>query len=100
MIIKNTKFGEVEYVTVCEFGTGDIEMTPTLKTNGRVFLAMKTTDEPHEIGIKRDGGYATTNDLKPEIVLSFDKIESIDAVISSLLDCKEELLKDEIELNK
>ena len=68
-----------------EFGTGDIRMTGAL--SGGVGALCCITQEPHEIGEKvpvED----TWDTEQAEVVLTFTKTESIDALIAELQDVK------------
>lgn len=92
MIIKNATFGKTENTIVCELGAGDVFMLGSKKgNNGEVILALKTI-EPREIGIKRKTDINSFDELQPEIVFIFNKIESLDALIDTLLDCRTEML--------
>ena len=68
-----------------EFGTGDIRMTGAL--SGGIGALCCITQEPHEIGEKvpvED----TWDTEQAEVVLTFTKTESIDALIGELQDVK------------
>ena len=94
MINKNCIYGKVTGVTVAEFGTGDIEMNGSEKDkNGSVHLAFKTVETPGIIGKKVKSTYKTFDEMQPEIVFIFNKIESIDSVINMLKDCRKDFKK-------
>ena len=68
-----------------EFGTGDIRMTGAL--SGGIGALCCITQEPHETGEKvpvED----TWDTEQAEVVLTFTKTESIDALIAELQDVK------------
>ena len=68
-----------------EFGTGDIRMTGALSNNIGALCCI--TQPPHEIGEKvpvEDGW----DPVQAEAILTFSKIESIDALIAELQDVK------------
>lgn len=68
-----------------EFGTGDIRMTGAL--SGGIGALCCITQEPHEIGEKvpvED----TWDTEQAEVILTFTKTESIDALIAELQDVK------------
>lgn len=68
-----------------EFGTGDIRMTGAL--SGGIGALCCITQEPHEIGekIPVEDTWGTE---QAEVVLTFTKTESIDALITELQDVK------------
>ena len=68
-----------------EFGTGDIRMTGTL--SGDIGALCCITQEPHKIG-ERVSVEDTWNVDQAEVILTFTKTESIDALIAELQDVK------------
>lgn len=68
-----------------EFGTGDIRMTGAL-SNGIGALCC-ITQEPHEIG-ERVNVEDSWNTDQAEVILTFTRTESIDALIAELHDVK------------
>jgi len=93
MIIKNAVYGKTQNVTICELGSGDVWMLGSKKgEKGEVVLALKTT-EPREINVKENAEVGSYDEMQPEIVFIFNKIESLDALIGSLQDCRNEMLK-------
>ena len=95
MIYKKADFGNTEGIMVCEMGFGDIGMHGSAKgANGEVVLAFKTYSEPHPINVVEKSPYKSFDEMQPELVFIFNKVESIDSVISMLVDCREELLKE------
>lgn len=68
-----------------EFGTGDIRMTGAF-SNGIGALCC-ITQEPHEIG-EKVSVEDTWNVSQTEVILTFTKTESIDALIAELQDVK------------
>ena len=61
-----------------EFGTGDIRMTGALSNNIGALCCI--TQPPHEIGEKVP--------VQAEVILTFSRTESIDALIAELQDVK------------
>ena len=89
MITKNAKYGKTKYVVVAEMGTGDVHMIGSEKAeNGSVHLAFKTTKTPQPVDTK----VKSYDEFQPEIVFIFNKVESIDSLISMLQDCRSEML--------
>lgn len=81
-----------------EFGVGDIRMTACL--NGDVGVLCCDTQRPHGIGEKvpvEDGW----NVDQSEVIMTFSRPESIDALIAELTDAKDMMLGNyKGELNK
>jgi hypothetical protein len=87
LIHKNGKVGDVEGVTICVFGSGDIDVSTSDYADGSgtalMFTNMKKPVMP--IGTDLVGNYGkSTNELGVDVVLEFHKIESIDVVIDAL----------------
>jgi hypothetical protein len=92
MIHKDATFGKTKNVTLLEFGTGDILMTGSRKSDeGITVVAMKTMNKPMPINVRFDSRYKTFNEMQPEVVLVFKEIESIDSLISALQNTKIEM---------
>lgn len=68
-----------------EFGTGDIRMTGAL--SGGIGALCCITQEPHEIGERVPVEDSWDVD-QAEVILTFAKTESIDALIAELQDVK------------
>lgn len=93
MITKNAKYGETNDVVVAEMGTGDVLMIGSQKAeNGSVHLAFKTTETPQPINVIVDTKVKSYDEFQPEIVFIFNKVESIDSLISMLQNCRDEML--------
>ncbi len=93
MITKNARFGNTENVTVCEMGTGDVHMLGSLKDDdNEVSLAFRTVPDPQPINVKTKTSIKSFDEMKPELVFIFSKVESIDSLIGQLEDCKAQLI--------
>jgi hypothetical protein len=93
MITKNAKFGNTENIMVCEMGTGDVWMLGSKKgKKGETVLAMKTVTVPRPINVVLKASVESFDEMKPELVFVFNKVESIDSFINMLKDCKTEML--------
>ncbi len=91
MITKNANYGKTKNVTVLELGTGDCKMAHSKFQNNEVHLAFKTTEpNPINVALEPYPKGTTMNDIQPELVFIFRKIESIDAVIYMLNSCRKE----------
>lgn len=89
MIYLDASIGEVKNVTVLEFGKGDIHMYLGANSKeGRVDLYFKN-GEVEEIGVGQAHEHMTIEELNPQIVMLFKKVESIDALITRLNEAKE-----------
>ncbi len=73
MIHKSTKYGNVENVTVAEFGNGTISITNGGNDN-HLSLVMKTI-EKNQIGTVI-GGEISSDEFKPELAIVFTNKES------------------------
>lgn len=93
MIEKNATYGKTDNVVIVKLGKGDVHMIMSEKSeDNSVHLAFRTT-EPHSINeIREIEDGITYDDLKPEIVFIFNKVEGIDSLIEMLKDCKKEFL--------
>lgn len=78
-------------VVVVQFG-GDISVTNSRVFENKVHLALKELDEFYKIG-SISGGICKISDFKPDVILEFSKVESIDVVIKYLKQAKKELKK-------
>lgn len=74
-----------------EFGTGDIRMTSCL-SNGTGALCC-ITQEPHEIG-ERVPMTDTWSPKEAQVIMTFTKPESIDALIAELTDARDMMTGD------
>ena len=98
MIDHNVTYGTVEGVTVLQFGTGDIRMHavkygpeqgPEFPYAGVIFK----NDEPQPIGtVQPKVEQQTSNDVQPEVVMIFTKVASIDALIETLQEARQDLV--------
>jgi len=96
MITKDAQFGNTKNVVVCEMGTGDVWMLGSEKgKNGETVLAMKTVDEPRPINVIEKASVETFDEMKPQLVFVFNKVESIDSFINMLQNCKTEMISGE-----
>lgn len=68
-----------------EFGTGDIRMTGCFSHNTGALCMI--TQAPHEIGSKTPVS-DTWNTQEAQVIMTFTKTESIDALIAELQDVK------------
>ncbi len=94
MIHKKAKFGNTKDIMVCEIGTGDIYMIGSEKgEKGETVLAFKSQKEPKPINVIEKASVESFDEMEPELVFIFNKVESIDSIISMLNGCKEEMLK-------
>lgn len=94
MIVKGQKYGETTDVVIAVMGTGDVHMIGSEKDeNGSVHLAFRTMEEPQPINVISDIDKGLEfDDLKPQIVFIFNKVESIDSLINMLKDCKDTMI--------
>ena len=75
MSIKKLKYGNVENVTVVEFGKGTVSLVNTQNENYKLLLIKEKEFSPiGEIGEFK----STTDEFEPQIVLAFKNRESFD----------------------
>lgn len=95
MIHYNQKYFETEGVTILEFGKGTISVCPSASEKDKEVYILFRTTEAGKIG--DDNGLflkgMTANDVKPEVMFAFPKVESIDVVIDALIEAKNDLAK-------
>ncbi len=76
MIYKSIKFGNVENVTVVEFGLGSLSLVASTSNEGRKSIQINTIDRL-PIGTELEM-VKTTDEFKPEVVLCFNNKKSFD----------------------
>ena len=88
------KFGKTKNVTWVDTGKGDVMSMRSERWSkrGSVILAFTNT-KPGPIGKPRHVHVENWDEFKPMLVFEFKSAESIDALITSLKGCKQELLK-------
>lgn len=95
MIYYNQKYFEAERVTILEFGKGDIGVSSSVSERDKeVYLLFRTTKAGtigERNGLVQKG--MTSNDVKPEVIFCFPKVESINVVIDALMEARSELFK-------
>ena len=100
MPIERIQIG-IHQVEVVEFGYGDIGITlskhPHEQTYNLVYLGQQT---PTPIGTKKPiKPGATTDDIEGiKVLLKFDKVESVDAMIRTLKNVKKSLFGGKVKL--
>lgn len=83
---------EEEPMMVVEFGTGDIEISGfELDNDGRGYVGLKELDKPRPIGHAKTGKLGDLRSVKPTVLLSFSKVESIVVLIDILEKCREKM---------
>lgn len=73
MVHKNITYGNVQNVTVAEFGRGTIGIVDGANTDGHLALLIKSNEVMPigEVGTH----YDNSDDFKPELVLAFHNVE-------------------------
>jgi hypothetical protein len=93
MIHNNENYAGTIVPTLLAFGKGDIAVMPAISSDGYAQVMFKN-DEPHQINVEVPG-YPVgkiLNDIEPEVMMVFDKVESIEVVIWALEKAKIDLL--------
>lgn len=94
MIHKNINYGNVENVTVAEFGKGTLSITDGANQEGYLSLLIKSKDFT-PIG-EVSGNEKTTDEFKPELAIVFHSKKSFDVFLEYVENIKK---KFETELN-
>lgn len=97
MPFKKENIGKHHFLTVIEFGTGDISIAVATPEEGnasnQLWLSQHDPKPIEEWGNVVVPKRSETDELRsPSIVLRFTKIESIDTLIKNLNVCKESML--------
>ena len=74
--------------TTIDFGTGDVNIIPGILIEEKIGILGFRNQEPREIGL-HNGDKAPENTNAFEILMQFNKIESIDVLIHALNETKE-----------
>lgn len=82
MIYKKIDFAKTKDVTVLEFGKGDIKVQPASGVDYESL--MFKTSKPYPIGTNHKSKGKNSDWFKPEVVMIFPNINSIDVVIERL----------------
>ena len=95
MIHKNGKVGEIEGVTICVFGSGDIDVSTSPYDGDSCLLMLTNLGQPvMPIGSDlTDRNGKSTNETGVDVVLQFHKVESVDVVIDALQRIKVRMTK-------
>jgi hypothetical protein len=88
MIHKNARIGSTKGITLIELGNGDVIVAAISCKHNKYVGVEFVNDTPKEIGTKHNTSGATTDDSRPEAILSFTKIESIEVVERALAKAK------------
>lgn len=77
-----------------EFGTGDIHIVSTCTNDGEIgYVAFENQNPPRPIGKNPDGFNKEFMPKEYPIIMTFSKVESIDALIGELLYARENMLR-------
>lgn len=97
-MIQHVLFKDKDFETVMAyFGKGNIALSTGIATDNEtqeqsVWLCCKNCTEPQEIGSAVKGLSNDVTEVKPELILSFTKVESIDIVIDMLQHARQDLV--------
>ena len=90
MIKKNVKYSEIENVTVIELGNGDVKVADTRHLDEKTGVVF-WNDVPRPIGETDDSCGKTTDETGIDVIIHFNKVESIEVVERALARAKDEL---------
>jgi transcription antitermination factor NusA-like protein len=94
MIYKSAKVGEINDVTVIEFGTGDVAIGACKDKNGMCALTFMQTEKGKVGSTHRDKG-KNINEVGLDVLFTFMNIESLE-VVEDMLSKVKVLLKNEL----
>lgn len=86
IVVKEWRQRMIKGKAKMEFGTGDIRMTACL--SDKVGALCCVTQEPHEIG-ERAPVTDKWNPGEAQVIMTFTKPESVDALIAELMDARD-----------
>ena len=93
MILKNVQFAKTKNATVLDFGEGDIHIATAKQKDDKYTCVLFRNIKKGKIGRGVKPKPATSDDMKPEIVMIFRKTESIEVVLDALKKAKKDLKK-------
>ena len=89
-MIRKTNFGKLENILVLEFGKGTIQVQPA-SGEGYECLMFKSDDE-NPIGTEHQTKGKNSDWFKPEVVMTFTNLESLQVVMNALETVKNEMI--------
>jgi len=94
MIRKAISYGKTKRVTVLEFGSGTIQIIPSkgFMHNSILCKQSKYRKVGDKISAKK---LNNSDDFKPQVVLAFENIESVDVLLESLSEMRTYFLEKE-----
>ena len=91
MVIKNAQIGETKGITLIELGKGDVQVAYVVSKEDKYVGIEFMNDKPSPIGTKHGTAGTTTDDSRPEAILTFTDIASIEVVERALAKAKVKL---------
>lgn len=88
MVLKNQKIGNVEGITLIELGNGDTKVGFVKQDIEKYVGIAFTNDEPKPIGTKHNTAGTTTDDARPNAIITFTTVESIEVLQRQLNNAK------------
>ena len=88
MIYKNAQIGNTKNITLIELGNGDVKVAYVYSKKNKYTGIEFVNDIPQKIGTKQGIPGVTTNDTKPEAMLTFTDVKSIEIVEEALKKAK------------
>ncbi len=92
MVEKNQTVSKTKNIPVISLGDGDVIISSCFNEDEKYSGITFTNDVPCEIGIDHPEHHGkTTDELKPNAMLIFTKVESIDVLTDALKEARESL---------
>ena len=91
MIHKNVIVGDVEEVTICELGSGDVQVSSVDMPSGKSVAVTFVNTEANPIGTEHETSGLTTDQTGLDLMIEFSDLKSIEVVEKYLNHCKKRL---------
>jgi len=88
MVIKNTQVGKTKGITLIELGNGDVQVAYIQSKEDKYVGVEFVNDKPNPIGTSHNTAGTTTDNSRPEAMMTFTNIASIEIVEEALKKAK------------
>lgn len=88
MVLKDVTVSKAKGVTVIELGKGDVQIAACSNKEDSYAGVTFMNDEPNTIGTKHNTAGTTTDDGKPQAMIVFTSIDSIEVLERALNNAK------------
>jgi hypothetical protein len=88
MIRKNEQIGNTKDVTLIELGEGDVQIGSIFSKEEKYVGVQFINDKKNPIGTRHNTAGCTTDNTKPQVIISFTNVESIEVIERALARAK------------